>query len=161
MQSTLLRPARTAGRLTTIVLTAGALTLGLAVPSQAAVPVATAEAEATIGQLGARPGATRLPLPVSDTVNASLDVGTGNLMVSISALSLPGVNGDASLGVVYNSLSQLTESTHVHPRWNLALGSTGRLSSTAAGVLFTSGDAIPPCSNRYRVLPLRLPLLPE
>ena len=140
LQSTLLRPARAAGRLATIVLTAGALTLGMAVPSQAAVPVAAPAAEATIGQLGARPGATRLPLPVSDTVNASLDVGTGNLMVSISALSLPGVNGDASLGVVYNSLSQLTESTHVHPRWNLALGATGALSTTAAGVLFTSGD---------------------
>ncbi|MDF2497139.1 MAG: hypothetical protein K0Q86_771 [Arthrobacter koreensis] len=140
MQTTKLRPARAAGRLTTIVLTAGALTLGMAVPSQAAVPVTTPAAEATIGQLGARPGATRLPLPVSDTVNASVDVGTGNLSVSINALSLPGVNGDASLGIVYNSRSGQTTPTNVHPRWTLALGSAGALSTTATGVLFTSGD---------------------
>lgn len=109
-------------------------------PSQAAVPVTTAEAEATIGQLGARPGATRLPLPVSDQVSASLDVGTGNLMVSISAASLPRVNGDAGLGVVYNSLSKESGATHVHPRWNPALGSAGALSTAVGGVLFTSGD---------------------
>ena len=140
MQTTLLRPARAAGRLATIALTAGALTLGMAVPSQAAVPVATPAAEATIGLLGARPGATRLPLPVSDSVNASVDVGTGNLMVSINALSLPGVTGDASLGVVYNSRSADQVTAHTSPRWNLALGAAGSLSTTASGVLFTSGD---------------------
>lgn len=140
IQTTRIRAARAVGQLTTLVLIAGALNLGMAAPLHAAVPVATPAAEAVIGQLGARPGATRLPLPVSDQVKASLDVGTGNLMVSINALTLPGITGDASLGMVYNSRSGQSGPAHIQPRWNLALGAAGALSSTASGVLFTSGD---------------------
>jgi hypothetical protein len=62
------------------------------------VPGATSGEQATIGKLGARPGATRLPLQISDQVSGSVDVGTGNLMLSVNGLSLPGVHADVPLG---------------------------------------------------------------
>lgn len=46
-----------------------------------------------------------------DQVSATLAVATGNLKDSINALTLPGVNSDASLDKVYNSRSGETEST--------------------------------------------------
>ncbi|SEF20674.1 RHS repeat-associated core domain-containing protein [Amycolatopsis pretoriensis] len=53
---------------------------------------------------GPRPSATRIPFPISDTVSASVDVGTGNLLVTTSDLALPGIQGDLQLGLTYNSL---------------------------------------------------------
>ncbi|MCC3279648.1 hypothetical protein LJ754_10855 [Arthrobacter sp. zg-Y40] len=143
MSIALSRRAQKAGSLAAAA-TAAALVLGFAGPVQAyaplAVPGASTGAQNTIGLLGSRPGATPLPVPVSDTVSASVDVGTGNLSVSIGALSLPGINGDASLGMVYNSRSTDDASSFTSPRWNLALASAGTLSTTSKGVLFTSGD---------------------
>lgn len=143
MSLALSRRAQKAGSLTAAAI-AAALVLGLAGPVQAysplAVPGASTGAQNTVGLLGSRPGATRLPVPVSDTVSASVDVGTGNLSVSIGALSLPGVNGDASLGMVYNSRSADQVTSYTAPRWSVALASAGSLSTTSKGVLFTSGD---------------------
>ena len=116
-----------------------ALLLATAGPGLAAIPAASTGAQSTIGKLGSRPGATRLPLPINDQVSGSVDVGTGNLALSITGLSLPGINGDVPLGVVFNS--QSTDTTNsAGPRWNLAAGAAGTLSSTSSGVLYTAGD---------------------
>ncbi|GAA0584386.1 RHS repeat protein [Kribbella sandramycini] len=70
--------------------------------------MAPAQAEVSAVQTaqftGARPSATRLPFSVSDKVNASVDVATGNLLVTTSDLSLPGIQNDLQLGLVFNSL---------------------------------------------------------
>jgi RHS repeat-associated protein len=53
---------------------------------------------------GPRPSATRIPFPISDKVSASVDVGTGNLLLTTSDLAVPGIQGDLQLGLTYNSL---------------------------------------------------------
>ncbi|KNH16301.1 hypothetical protein ACU18_14190 [Arthrobacter sp. ZBG10] len=116
-----------------------ALLLATAGPGLAAIPAASTGAQSTIGKLGSRPGATRLPLPINDQVSGSVDVGTGNLMLSITGLSLPGINSEIPVGVVFNS--QSTDTTNsAGPRWTLAAGAAGTLSSTSSGVLYTAGD---------------------
>ncbi|KQQ96361.1 hypothetical protein ASF72_01490 [Arthrobacter sp. Leaf141] len=117
-----------------------ALLLATAGPGLAAIPAASTGTQSTIGKLGSRPGATRLPLPINDQVGGSVDVGTGNLALSITGLSLPGINGDVPLGVVFNSQSTDTTGGVAGPRWSLAAGSAGTLSSTSSGVLYTAGD---------------------
>ncbi|WP_281506274.1 RHS repeat-associated core domain-containing protein [Amycolatopsis sp. FBCC-B4732] len=73
-------------------------------------PIAATTAEAgqaavlTPTLTGPRPSATRIPFPISDTVSASVDVGTGNLLVTTSDLALPGIREDLQLGLTYNSL---------------------------------------------------------
>ncbi|MHA7175168.1 RHS repeat domain-containing protein [Arthrobacter sp. Sr24] len=111
--------------------------LGAATPSFAALPPGDVS---TVGLLGSRPGATRLPIPISENVSASLDVGTGNLQLGITALALPGINGDVGLGMNFNSLSADTSPGLVAPRWTLTAGSAGSLSTAPTGILFTSGD---------------------
>jgi hypothetical protein len=71
-----------------IALLAGTAGPGLAVvPVPMIIPGASSGAQTTIGELGARPSATRLPLQISDQVSGSVDVGTGNLMLSIAGLA--------------------------------------------------------------------------
>ncbi|MHA7175802.1 hypothetical protein ACX80D_04040 [Arthrobacter sp. Sr24] len=111
--------------------------VGVATPSFAALPSGDAS---TVGLLGSRPGATRLPIPISENVSASLDVGTGNLQLGITALALPGINGDVGLGMNFNSLSADTSPGLVAPRWTLTAGSAGSLSTAPTGILYTSGD---------------------
>jgi RHS repeat-associated protein len=53
---------------------------------------------------GARKNATTLPFQLGDRVSASVDVGTGNLVVTAAALSAPGVTGDFPLDLAYNSV---------------------------------------------------------
>ncbi|MHA7156279.1 hypothetical protein [Arthrobacter sp. TMN-50] len=60
---------------------------GLAGPAQAFAPIVipstSPKSQTTIGLLGARPGQTALPIPISDRISGSLDVATGNLNVSL------------------------------------------------------------------------------
>ncbi|WP_155855684.1 RHS repeat domain-containing protein [Arthrobacter sp. 9MFCol3.1] len=122
-------------------LLAGTAGPGLAVvPVPMVIPGASSGEQTTIGELGSRPGATRLPLQISDQVSGSVDVGTGNLMVSVNGLSLPGVNSDVPLGAVFNSESTETTQGDAAARWTLNFGGTGSLSSTPSGVLYTAGD---------------------
>jgi YD repeat-containing protein len=69
-------------------------------PSAVAEPAAAATASPT----GPRPSATRIPFAISDKVSASVDVGTGNLLVTTNDLVLPGIQHDLELGLDYNSL---------------------------------------------------------
>ncbi|MCI9872814.1 RHS repeat domain-containing protein [Arthrobacter humicola] len=122
-------------------LLAGTAGPGLAVvPVPMVLPGASSGEQTTIGELGSRPGATRLPLQISDQVTGSVDVGTGNLMLSVNGLALPGVNADVPLGAVFNSQSTATTQGDAAQRWTLNLGGTGSLSSIPSGVLYTAGD---------------------
>ncbi|XAS65656.1 RHS repeat-associated core domain-containing protein [Micrococcaceae bacterium Sec5.8] len=122
-------------------LLAGTAGPGLAiVPVPMVIPGASSGAQTTIGELGARPAATRLPLQISDQVSGSVDVGTGNLMLSVSGLTLPGVNADVPLGAVFNSQSTDTTQGDAAARWILNFGGAGSLSLTPSGVLHTGGD---------------------
>ena len=64
---------------------------------------------ASIGDLayaGPRPNATRVSFTAGDSVQAGVDVGSGNLYVTVRGLSLPGVNTQIGVGAYYNSLSR-------------------------------------------------------
>ncbi len=54
---------------------------------------------------GARKNATTLPFQIGDRISASVDVGTGNLMITATGLSAPGVTGDFPVDLAYNSLA--------------------------------------------------------
>lgn len=123
-------------------LAAGLSVAGLA-PAQAVMagqvmPTAPAGVAATTGKLGARPGASRLPIPVSDAVDASVDVGTGNVMITVAGLPIPGVG---VVGLVNNSQSTERSTTSGLPqRFELSAGSAGSLSTVTGGVLYEGGD---------------------
>jgi RHS repeat-associated protein len=91
---------------------------------------------------GQRTSATTLPFPISDQTNASVDVGTGNLLVTTSALTLPGVTQSTTIGAAYNSRSTTTANSNTMEanRWQYALAGAGDLSANAAGVVYT--DAV-------------------
>jgi RHS repeat-associated protein len=88
---------------------------------------------------GQRTSATRLPFTISDQTNASVDVGTGNLMVSTAAMSLPGATSSTSIGVSYNSRSSRAANTNTMAanRWQYALAGAGDLTANASGVVYT------------------------
>ncbi|MBY3555697.1 hypothetical protein HGI15_20200, partial [Modestobacter lapidis] len=48
--------------------------------------------------------ATTLDYQLADTLAATVNVGTGNLNLSVAGLTVPGIGGDRGIGVVYNSL---------------------------------------------------------
>lgn len=54
--------------------------------------------------VGPRPNATRVDFRVGDRVDASVDVGTGNLLVTTTELTVPGIGGDVQVGLDFNSL---------------------------------------------------------
>lgn len=119
----------------------GLALVGVAVtPAQAAIPSASFSDVATTGLLGSRPGATRLPVPINDHVSAAVDVGTGNLMVNVNALTLPGINGDTGIGATFNSLSRDTDTGLAGARWTLNVAGAGTLTEAPSGILYTAGD---------------------
>ncbi|MFL0358536.1 beta strand repeat-containing protein [Curtobacterium flaccumfaciens] len=91
---------------------------------------------------GNRKSATTLPFPITDQTNASVDVGTGNLLVTTTAMSLPGVTQNTTIGAAYNSRSTTVGDTNTMDanRWQYALAGAGDLTANAAGVIYT--DAV-------------------
>jgi RHS repeat-associated protein len=91
---------------------------------------------------GKRTSATTLPFPITDQTNASVDVGTGNLLVSTTAMSLPGVTENTTIGAAYNSRSTTVGDTNTMDanRWQYALAGAGDLTANADGVIYT--DAV-------------------
>lgn len=70
------------------------------------IPALPASAGPSIGALsgaGQRPGATRLSFTAGDSVQAQVDVGSGNLLVTVKGLALPDVNRQVQIGAFYNS----------------------------------------------------------
>lgn len=104
------RPRRRGGfaaRAALVGVTCAALVGGVAQTAQAALPAGPT----TTGLTGARPSATSLPFAISDQVQASVDVATGNLQLNTVGLALPGVNSTIPIGASYNSLGWQTGAT--------------------------------------------------
>ena len=125
-----------------------AVTLGFSATAPAAatmvplaVPAASTALQDTLGDLGVRPGATQAPVRITDQVSASVDVGTGNFMLQIAGLSLPGVTGDTMIGLTGNSLSKERSETSAAPqRFELTAGAAGSLSTVSGGVIYEGPD---------------------
>jgi len=96
---------------------------------------------ADTGLTGQRTSATRLPFTISDQTSASVDVGTGNLMVTTAALTLPGATSSTAIGTSYNSRStrEANTTTPAANRWQYSLAGAGDLTSNALGVVYTDG----------------------
>ena len=91
---------------------------------------------------GQRTSATTLPFPITDQTSASVDVGTGNLLVTTTAMSLPGVTQNTTIGAAYNSRSTTVGDANTMDanRWQYALAGAGDLTANADGVIYT--DAV-------------------
>ena len=127
----------------TCALLAAATTTGLLAGTAAPAAAVTTAAFAT----GQRPGATRLGFSVGDRVAANVDVGTGNLSLSTTDLTLPGIGSDVSLGVDFNSLllrsgSPLPVGTP-GPGWAMRLGADTKLVANADGSAAVPGAGRP------------------
>ncbi len=122
---------------------AAGLAAGLIVSSllAAVAPSAAAMVAAQALEVGARPDATRVDFPVGDRVDASVDVGTGNLLVTTTDLTLPGISRDVQLGLDYNSLllgsSSPLPSGSPGAGWAMRLGQDTKLiANTDGSVLY-------------------------
>lgn len=73
------------------------------------MPSALAATTATAASTGARAGATRVPFAINDELSASVDVGTGNLMVTTRDVTTPAGPGMTSFGLAYQSLAAGTQ----------------------------------------------------
>ncbi len=72
------------------------------------VVVTTPVQALSVGMLsgvGQRPNATQLSFPVNDRMQAKVDVGSGNLLLTVTGLSAPGVSGAIGVSAFYNSLA--------------------------------------------------------
>lgn len=84
-----------------------------------------------LSQQGYRPAATRLPVSVNDVISGSVDVGTGNLNLSIRALGY---------GFSKNSLDA-TETGHgVRDGWRVNVAGAGSLNTNGTQIIWTRGD---------------------
>ncbi|MDP4332459.1 RHS repeat-associated core domain-containing protein [Curtobacterium sp. A7_M15] len=88
---------------------------------------------------GQRTSATTLPFPITDQTNASVDVGTGNLLVTTTALNVPGVTQNTTIGAAYNSRATNVANTNTMDanRWQYALAGAGDLTANSTGVVYT------------------------
>lgn len=107
------------------------------------IPSASAGTSTTALATGLRPHATRIDFPVGDRVDATVDVGTGNLSVLTTDMTLPGVSKNIQLGLDYNSL--LTGSNSVATPgaagdgWAMRLGQDTKLVPGSGGTLLYQG----------------------
>ena len=85
-----------------------------------------------------------MPFPISDQVQASVDVATGNLVVSTTVLSLPGVTSTVPIGATYTSFGQQagTRLTSATNNWVLGFAGAGSLSLTGTNVIYTGADGV-------------------
>lgn len=95
---------------------------------------------------GRRPGATRLPFTLGDKISAQVDVGSGNLLVTTSEISLRRIAGAMDLGMVYNGRTLAPGSrfqTDVSPGWRFSTGSgIGLKQNPGASVTVYGADGV-------------------
>lgn len=122
-----------------------AMTTGIGMVGVGVLPVATAQAAtgASAVAVGARTGATRVPFAINDELAASVDVGSGNVMVTSSDRSAPGINGMVNFGLAYESLARSSGSAVTSGAagsgWFLPLGQDTRVMANADGSLLYVG----------------------
>lgn len=103
--------------------------------------------------VGPRPNATRVDFRVGDRVSASVDVGTGNLSVTTTDLTLPGIGNDVQLGQSFNSL--LLASTSPLVKGTSGFGWAARLGADNKLILNTDGSIVylAPGGNEGKYIP--------
>ena len=84
-----------------------ALAIGLVTVLLSAPPAQAASIGALSGA-GPRPNATRLKFDAGDRVKAQVDVGSGNLYVTVRTIALQGVSAQTEVGAFYNSAAAAT-----------------------------------------------------
>ncbi|MFP5370380.1 MAG: hypothetical protein ACLGI3_06490, partial [Actinomycetes bacterium] len=97
---------------------------------------------------GPRAGATQLPFTVGDGISAQLDIGSGNLMVTVNAFNLPRRSAaPIAVGLAYNSVTGLSTANFAgslgskSTAWRLSTGSDIRLRHVAGhGAVVYYGD---------------------
>lgn len=67
---------------------------------------------------GERAGASQLSFTAGDSVGAKIDVATGNLLVTVDGINLPGMNAPVGIGATYNSFAGGVE-RRLGRGWNL------------------------------------------
>lgn len=90
----------TTGRRAGVLAVSGVVVAGLL--AAVAPPAAAATANPTPAA-GQRKSATRLPFAISGSTDLSVDVGTGNALITDRLLTLPGVTQDLPITLAYNS----------------------------------------------------------
>lgn len=111
-------------------------------------------------EVGPRFNATRLDFPIPDRVQASVDVGTGNLSVTSTELTVPGIDKDIQLGMTFNSLLLGTSSPLPKGAggfgWAHRFGQDTELQANTDGSVVylapggTQGKYVPSSSSAYR-----------
>lgn len=94
---------------------------------------------------GARPNATRLSFQVGDRVTAQVDVGSGNLLVTTTEISLRNVQDSVGIGVAYNSVASGTSFAQGYPGtgWRMRVGADVKLVTLADGsVTYVGPDGL-------------------
>jgi RHS repeat-associated protein len=96
----------------------------------------------TTNLTGSRPSATNLSFPIDDHTTAQVDVATGNLLLSTSALTLTGVTDKLSIGAAYNSRGWEAADFGAPDanKWSYAFDGAGSLANNATGVVYTGPD---------------------
>jgi RHS repeat-associated protein len=96
----------------------------------------------TTNLTGSRPSATNLSFPIDDRTSAQVDVATGNLLLSTSALTLTGVTDKVSIGAAYNSRGWEAADSGAPDanKWSYAFDGAGSLANNATGVVYTGPD---------------------
>ncbi len=89
--------------------------------------------------------ATQVPFSISDRLQAKVNVGSGNLLLTSSELTLPGVAGNVTIGAAFNSLlvgTDLPQGAH-GPGWRTRAGIDVRLVKADDGsVTYAAADGV-------------------
>ncbi len=133
---------RPTGWLTAAATAATACAALSALPAQPAFAATTAAAE-----VGPRPHATRLSFTVGDRITATVDVGSGNLEVTTTDLTLPGIGKDLQLGLDYNGLLLTSGSPlpagAAGAGWAMRFGTDNKIVNNADGsALYLGADGV-------------------
>jgi RHS repeat-associated protein len=90
---------------------------------------------------GVRPNATRLSFQVGDRVTAQVDVGSGNLLVTTTEISLRNIQDTVDIGVAYNSVALGTSFAQGYPGtgWRMRVGADVKLVPNADGSVTYAG----------------------
>ncbi|MFL6128782.1 MAG: hypothetical protein ACJ73E_06935, partial [Mycobacteriales bacterium] len=94
---------------------------------------------------GSRPNATRLSFQVGDRVRAQVDVGSGNLLVTTTEISLRNIQDTVDIGVAYNSVALGTAQERGYPGtgWRMRVGADVELSANPDGsVTYVGPDGL-------------------
>ncbi|WP_246248045.1 RHS repeat-associated core domain-containing protein [Micromonospora maritima] len=116
-------------------------------PRRAASRTAVAQGVAPTVPKGTGPvrNAAQVPFSISDRIQAKVNVGSGNLLITSTELTLPGVAANVTVGAAFNSLllgTDLPQGAH-GPGWRTRAGMDVRLVKADDGsVTYAAADGV-------------------